>query len=61
MDRAGRSLADAYVGPAPEIGPDALQFAAGAFENVDEFLAAAAVVRTWRAAHAYPLRKRART
>lgn len=57
MDRAGRSLADAYIGPAPGVAADALVFASDAFDGTDAFLLATSVVRTWRSAHAYPLRK----
>ncbi|MBF6620327.1 MAG: RelA/SpoT domain-containing protein [Patulibacter sp.] len=56
VDRAGRRLADACIGSANPIdGRVAINI--DAFEGVEDFLATIEVIRPWRQAHAYPLRK----
>jgi putative GTP pyrophosphokinase len=57
VDRAGRALAQAYLGPVPEAGADVIEFAAESFADRRAFFDAAALVRAWRSAHAYPLQK----
>lgn len=57
VDRAGRRLADAHIGPLALADDRPLEFHREAFDDYDDFRATTAVVRDWRHAHAYPMQK----
>lgn len=57
VDRAGRRLADAHVGPVHLDDRKPLEFQPDAFDGFEDFQATTAIIRTWRHAHADPLQK----